>query len=287
MPYAGPPVTGQYLELLAAIHRHSRPRTYLEIGMRTGESIAQACPETIVVGIDPCPAIDTKVNADARLFFETSDDFFAHHDVREVCDGNPLDLAFIDGMHLFEYALRDFRNVERNATPDSVVLVHDCLPREAPMATRERQTAMWTGDTWKLVCCLREMRPDLDVATITVKASGLAIIRNLDPASTVLFDRYDEALERFLPLEFDHIDGRQQDALNLIPNDLATIQAMVGTWPPLAGRSPQPKKLPRSWPVVRFRTWRSLKLAARRAQHGVERVLARGRRENASSGRPA
>ena len=61
-----------------------------------------------------------------------------------------------------------------------------------------------------------------------VKASGLPpIIRNLDPSNTVLFDRYDEAVAKYLPLEFDHIDGRQEEVLHLIPNDIdATLESM-------------------------------------------------------------
>ena len=49
----------------------------------------------------------------------TSDDFFARPDAAEVLGGVPLDLAFIDGMHQFEYALRDFMHLEHWATPES------------------------------------------------------------------------------------------------------------------------------------------------------------------------
>ena len=272
MPYVGPPMTGRYLDLLAEIHERSRPRTYLEIGMRNGESLALARADTAVIGIDPLPTVWNKVNADAALFFETSDDFFANRDVHKILGGRPIDLAFIDGMHLFEFALRDFRNVERNAAPGSVILIHDCLPPTAEMATRDRQTAMWTGDTWKTICCLAEFRPDLDVSTIAVKGSGLGVVRNLDPANTVLFDRYDEAIAKFQPLGFDHIDGRQEERLRVVPNEPEIVRELIPEWPPLAGRSvPSAKRYPRSWPVLRYQVLRNARHGARRAQRALTR----------------
>ena len=51
-----------------------------------------------------------------------------------------MDFAFIDGMHLFEFALRDFMNLERHCTPQSVIMVHDCYPTEREHAEREPQT---------------------------------------------------------------------------------------------------------------------------------------------------
>lgn len=268
-------MSGDYREVLSAIHQHSRPRTYLEIGMLTGATLALARPETMVIGVDPLPAVWTKINADAQLFFETSDDFFAQHDIPRLLGGLPIDFAFIDGMHLFEFALRDFTNIERNAAPGSVVTVHDCLPREAAWASRERITDMWTGDTWKVVCCLSEMRPDLEISTITAGPSGLAIIRNLDPTNTVLQDRYEEAMDRFLPLTFDYIDGRQQESLKLIPNDPDGLAEMVPPWPEATGRvATAAKRYPRSWPVARYRARRLLANGARRARNPLGRTRA-------------
>ena len=150
---------GHYFDLIRRLHVALRPRTYLEVGVHTGKSLELVGPETQIIGIDPTPAVRTRINDNAQLFFETSDDFFATHDVAALLDGQPIDMAFIDGMHLFEYALRDFRNIERWAEPDSVVMVHDCYPLDAASSGRVRDSDTWTGDTWKLVPCLRAAAP--------------------------------------------------------------------------------------------------------------------------------
>src|SRR5205085_2693143 len=140
---------GHYFDLLRRIHATLRPRTYVEIGVHTGRSLELAVPETQIVGIDPVPAVWSRINETAKLFFETSDDFFAQRDLRALLGYRAVDMAFIDGMHLFEYVLRDFRNIEANCSADSLVLVHDCFPLSADAADRERGGDTWTGDTWK------------------------------------------------------------------------------------------------------------------------------------------
>jgi hypothetical protein len=258
---------GHYFELLGRIHQELWPRTYLEIGMHTGKSLELAGPETAVIGIDPVPSIRTRINHTAQLFFETSDDFFANHDVPALLGGQSVDLAFIDGMHLFEYALRDFRNVERACHRDSVILVHDCFPLDAASQQRTRSSAVWTGDTWKLVPCLRELRPDLEITTVAVNPSGLTIIRNLDPGSNIIADRYDEAVARFGALDFAAIDGNQESALCVVPYEWDIVRAHLPAEPYSTPGSRQAahKQFPRNWPVVRHQAVRQAKLAARRS----------------------
>jgi hypothetical protein len=242
-----------------------RPRTYLEIGMYTGKSLALARPETLVIGVDPEPRVWAPINSNAKLFFEPSDEFFARRDVRALLGGRDLDLAFIDGMHLFEFALRDFRNVERLCGPSSVVLVHDCLPPDAESTSRVRTTQrLWTGDTWKLVPCLKELRPDLDIATVAVGPSGLTIIRNLDPGSTVLWDHYDAALSRFGARQFTAVEQSKNDVLNVVPNDWDAIARRLPRALAPALSRPVRKRYPRHPAVLRHQAVRHAKLAARR-----------------------
>ena len=61
-----------------------------------------------------------------------------------------VDLAFIDGMHLFEYALRDVFHTERHTRWTSVMVLDDMLPRSVDEAARDRHTDAWTGDVFKV-----------------------------------------------------------------------------------------------------------------------------------------
>src|SRR5258708_24376402 len=117
-----------YLEIISMFHSLLRPRTYLEIGVETGQSIALARPETRAIGIDPEPKITKPLAPDTSIRATTSDAYFAAHDVLAEFGVLPIDLAFIHGLDLFEFALRDFINIEKHCTSRSTILIHDCYP---------------------------------------------------------------------------------------------------------------------------------------------------------------
>src|SRR5262249_26303853 len=146
------------------------------------------------------------LGANATVYEMTSDEFFARHDVRGKL-GGPIELAFIDGMHHFEFALRDFINIEKSCTPDSTVLFHDAYPLDRATAERERRTGFWSGDIWRFVLALRKYRPDLRVHTIASAPTGLGVIRGLDPSSRVLGERYAEIEREFLALDYSVLDA--------------------------------------------------------------------------------
>lgn len=215
-----------YLVLLGEIHKQLLPRTYLEIGVHEGDSLRLARPGTRTVGIDPAPNLSGPV--DATVFALTSDDFFARHDVFEVFGGLPLDLVFIDGMHLFEFVLRDLINVGRHAVPTTTVLLHDCYPISAETATREHNTYLWTGDVWKIVLCLKEVCPEVDVNVVDAPPAGLGVVRHLDATmSARLQDQYDELVERFVSMEYSVLDGAKPRLLNRIDYDWAAIERLL------------------------------------------------------------
>lgn len=173
-----------YMDALATVHEVVAPRNYLEIGVRTGDSLALSrVPST---GIDPAPSISVELTAPVRLFTMTSDAFFAGDHLAE-----PIDLAFIDGMHLVEFVLRDFLNIEARAHPGTVVAIDDVLPADIAFTPREQVPGAWTGDVYRIIPLLRQYRPDLDVTVYDVRQKGLAIVTRLDPASRVLADGYE------------------------------------------------------------------------------------------------
>jgi hypothetical protein len=195
-----------YLSLLERIHETLRPRTYLEVGVNKGSSLTRIPLETLAIGIDPVAAIRTPVNASAKLYFETSDDFFAHHDPIVEFGGRRIDSAFIDGAHVFESALRDFANIERFCSPQSIILIHDCYPQRPEYATLVRNTANWGGDVWKLVVALRRWRPDLDLTVAAVGGTGLGMATNLDPNNRVIFEEFDGIVAEINSLTLDDLD---------------------------------------------------------------------------------
>jgi Methyltransferase domain len=217
----------QYVSLLTRIHDRLRPRTYVEIGVASGKTLRLAPASTFAIGIDPEPKISVGLSANARVFTETSDAFFAERDVSAELGGHPVDLAFIDGMHLFEFALRDFINLERHASPGGVILIHDCYPLEALTAGRDRSSVYWTGDVWRTVLALRQYRPDLRVHTLASPPSGLALVTHLDPHSRVLAERYDEIVRELMACDYDTIAPRKAQLLNVVPAQWPQIDELL------------------------------------------------------------
>jgi tetratricopeptide (TPR) repeat protein len=216
-----------YLELLSMIHSHLRPRTYVEIGVADGESIALARPETRAIGVDPEPKVARSLGPHTSICAATSDDYFATHDVRAELDGLPIDLAFIDGMHRFEFALRDFINIEKHCSSQSTILIHDCYPLTPLTAGRERRTTFWSGDIWRLILLLRKYRPELSVNVIATAPTGLGVVRGLDPTSRVLPKGLEEIVREFLALDYSVLDTDKAGMLALYPNDWEKIKALL------------------------------------------------------------
>lgn len=227
-----------YMTVLGRFHGSLRPRTYVEIGVRWGNSLAMARTGTRAIGIDPRPRIEVDLVSRPKLFPMPSDDFFESFDLLKELDDPRLALAFIDGLHVFEQVLRDFIHLERYADDKTVVLIHDCLPIARLAASREPLTQFWSGDVWKIVPCLKKYRPDLKIGIIPARPSGLGLVTNLDPKSTVLIDRLAEITAEYqgrqLHYDYGQLDRNSifQAMPDVVANDWKTI---VETLMPDAG----------------------------------------------------
>lgn len=172
-------------QVLERIHQTLQPRNYLEIGVQTGQSLLLAtCP---AIGVDPMPMIAAS-SEKVRLVRSTSDQFFAEQASNYIHD--PIDMAFIDGMHLFEYALRDFMNIERYAKSHTLIVMDDIFPGASAQAARDRHTRAWTGDVWKLLPIFRQYRPDLSLLLLDAHPTGLLCVTGLNPENTILREAY-------------------------------------------------------------------------------------------------
>jgi hypothetical protein len=216
-----------YYYVLRTIHQTARPSTYVEIGVNQGDSLQVVQPGTAWIGVDPALPPTLEAPSDCRLFRMTSNAFFERHDLTALLGGRPFSLAFIDGLHLFEQALRDVINLERHAGPDSIVLLHDCLPLDAVTSARVRETQFYSGDVWKLTLCIRQWRPDLTMAIIPTAPTGLSVVSGLNPRSAILSAGYDRCLAEYLPLTFeDYVMRRHQLPLS-IRNTRADVAAYI------------------------------------------------------------
>jgi predicted O-methyltransferase YrrM len=182
-----------FRETLAHLHQTLQPSLYLEIGVRRGYSLALA--RGPAVGVEPFPELCVALPPSATVVETTSDDFF-EYDAAALLGGEP-DLVFIDGLHLCEYALRDFMNVERLAAPHGLIVIDDVFPNHPAQAARKRRTSAWTGDVWKLHAILRTYRRDLFLLPLDTSPTGLLLVAGLDRANRVLWDNYNPILRTY------------------------------------------------------------------------------------------
>jgi len=240
-----------YLEFLAALHARLEPPTYLEIGIRHGDSLALACGPA--VGIDPAFDLHVELGPDVALFRETSDEYFDRDDPLAPFGGEPIAFSFIDGMHLAEFVVRDFASVERNAEWNSVVVFDDILPRSAEEAARGRRTLAWTGDVYKVLEVLARRRPDLTCLTVDTEPTGLGIVLGLDPLCNELREHYDAIVREAVVPDPQHVpDGVLARAGALDPD--AVLASGV-------------------WDLLRAARERGV--SRRRGIHGLRRVVKR------------
>ncbi len=206
-----------YLDYIQSLAQAMDAKHYLEIGTSTGASLARI--NCASVAIDPAFQITmpvTGMKPACHLYQMTSDDYFANHDPKTVLGGT-IDLAFLDGMHRYEYLLRDFINAEKHCLADSIILLHDCLPPTFEMTNREGRRGLsnekyadcWTGDVWKVVAILKQWRTDLKMQLLDCAPTGIIAISALDPGSEVLGKNYGRIVEDFAPkaADFDDLQG--------------------------------------------------------------------------------
>ena len=80
-----------YHGVLAELHQTRRPRTYVEIGVERGASLALAGKDTVCVGVDPEPDVPKAIARRCHIEKTTSDEFFSGPRLAELLE--------IDNLH--------------------------------------------------------------------------------------------------------------------------------------------------------------------------------------------
>ena len=215
-----------YLSFLEQLHAILAPRTYLEIGVLYGHSLSKSRCRS--VAIDPAYQVQQPVQGPVTLVRSTSDEYFRQLEASGLTPFGalPVDLAFVDGMHLFEYGLRDFINVERHSCATTVVAFDDVFPISEGSAARERPPGPWSGDIFRLPGVLSERRPDLLVLMVDTSPCGLMVVTGLDPTNRVLVDSYDEIVASTVGADPQHVPPvvlRREGAM--VPEDALALPA--------------------------------------------------------------
>lgn len=235
--------------LLKHLHTVLQPRTYFEIGIEFGLSLKLSQAKTIAV--DPGFKITEEINCDVRIRKMKSDKFFAQADAFAHFNNIPIDLAFIDGMHLAEFALRDFINAEKHSHQGTVIVFDDMLPRNNLEAYRIRRTVEWAGDVYKILRILDAYRPDLVLVPLNTSPTGTVIVTNLDPTSTVLEDNLDAITTELTSLDPQIVESEILHRTIAINPQLLIDNAALSHLAKLRDSDPDPSKFEHVWKQLR------------------------------------
>ena len=188
------------VKLIQSLMKQKGLKNYLELGVFNGHVFFRV-KSTFKIAVDPEFKFDAlrkigktiinPYNLFNKYYSKTSDDFF-EQDAPGLFAKNKIDIALVDGMHEYAYALRDVENILNYLNDDGVIIMHDCNPanKEAARTYEEWKekgmTGQWNGDVWKAIVHLRSTRKDIDVFVLDCDY-GIGIITKRKPENNLNF----------------------------------------------------------------------------------------------------
>lgn len=213
-------------QAILLLMREKNLKNYLEIGVFNGHIFFRVKSD-FKIAVDPefrfstgRKIIKTMINPkniNNQYFEKTADDFFGQ-DAARVIGNRKLQMALIDGMHEYDYALRDVENTLSYLSNDGVIIMHDCNPltREASSSFAEWKARnfadTWNGDVWKTIMLLRT-RPDINVFTLDCD-HGLGVVTRSKPEAMLSYTP-----EQIKSFTYDDFAKNRAAWLNLKPAD--------------------------------------------------------------------
>ena len=195
---------------------------YLEVGIFDGLVFLNVEAET-KVAVDPeiriprLRRLRASMRTGVAIHEVPSDEYFSQLEPQTF-----FDVVFVDGLHLYEQALRDTENALDHLADQGVILIHDCNPTAEAVASRDPDEAVrnghraWCGDVWKAVVHLRATRSDLEVSVLDTDF-GIGIVRRGN--SNVSLDLDLSVIEE---LEYADLDEHREKFLGLRPTPPST-----------------------------------------------------------------
>lgn len=163
-------------EFLIHLHELLRPTVYFEIGVQYGNSLNLAVYSRHAIGVDPHPLWLAGGN---QVIYPMDSDSFFSNKLYQAAES--VDLAFIDGDHHYEQALRDFYNTQKLCYRNAVIAFDDMLPYNQAVGGRTMVAGHWAGDVWRAEGWIKANQPDLTTVLVDVEPTGLLLVWNLDP----------------------------------------------------------------------------------------------------------
>ena len=212
-------------QLIQDIINQKQYITYLEIGVFAG-GVFFPVKAKRKIAVDPeftfgkfkrtKKILKNLSNINASYFEMSSDEFFEQH-ASELFRSKPIDLCLVDGMHEYEYALRDVENTLNYLQDDGAIIMHDCNPATAGNAISFKEwkdknyEGNWNGDVWKTILHLRSLRKDITVFVLDVDY-GLGIVCKKPSEENLSFTQAE-----IRNLTYSDLDKNRQQWLNLKP----------------------------------------------------------------------
>jgi hypothetical protein len=211
-------------------------RVYLEIGVSHGSAFRRITADE-KIAVDPAFKLSARTRRQAeakgstRYFETTSDAFFANETA--FLEQHGIDVALIDGNHTYVQVVRDVENTLHYLRDDGVIVLHDCNPANASIAYPAAShadflarlaekpedrwrilgvtIALWSGDAWKAIVCLRSLRHDLLIAVLKCDF-GVGIVRKGFPESRLSY-----SAAQIEALDYADLAADRERLLNLKP----------------------------------------------------------------------
>ena len=223
------------IAVLNAIIAQTAVKNYLEIGVNRGKCLFNIRGGKNRFAVDPFfnfnswkkfkAIVKNSDNFRNRYFEVTSDIFFNEN--QNLLSQNPIDLAFIDGLHTFSQCLADVQNTLKNLDSNGIIVLHDCNPLDqlaafpansiddarAALANHPDWKNIWNGDVWKVIVHIRKHHPELSAFVLDTDHGLGFVFKKQRGDLRKIFD----VVENIDTLDYNFLDKNRAELLDLRP----------------------------------------------------------------------